>query len=150
MIYLRIIASRIPGTPCTGGGVDVNHREHPCGQNVGAQTKKSSNSSPHRRSCLVKSRSELRYHTDIEELLHLSPRACNKNGTWLNPNCFREEIESHDQVHLHGDRVSEREEITNDVRANLPEAMIKLNAGTHLRQNKVFGKGPGECNDYRI
>lgn len=35
-------------------------------------------------------------------------------------------------------------------RANLPDAMIKLNAGTHLRQNKLFGKGPGECNGYRI
>jgi hypothetical protein len=45
---------------------------------------------------------------------------------------------------------SEREEIKNDVRANLPEAMIKLNAGKHLRQkNELFGKGPGDCNGHK-
>jgi hypothetical protein len=27
----------------------------------------------------------LKSHGDLEELLHLSPRVCNKNGTSLNP-----------------------------------------------------------------
>jgi hypothetical protein len=46
--------------------------------------------------------------------------------------------------------IANAQKIKNERRANLPDAMIKLNAGTDLRQNQLFGKRTGRMQQLRI
>lgn len=46
--------------------------------------------------------------------------------------------------------IANAQKIKNERRANLPDAMIKLNAGTDLRQNQLLGKRTGRMQQLRF